>query len=121
MWLFYQFTFERNYDVLKAKNPCILLNKKQNGIENRKSYTVLQRRIVFELIQEPQIKCKTVIVGARKEKKDIFCNVYFVRRNFFNICALSQSTVYLIHFQNIHTFTYQKTILHTHFFLFLKS
>ena len=43
MWLFYQFTFERNYDVLKTKNPCILLNKKQNGIENRKSYTQFYR------------------------------------------------------------------------------
>ena len=25
MWLFYYFTFERNYDVLKWKSPCILL------------------------------------------------------------------------------------------------
>ena len=25
--LFYYFNFERNYDVLKSKSPCILLNK----------------------------------------------------------------------------------------------
>ena len=27
MWLFYYFYFERNYDVLKSKSPCLLLNK----------------------------------------------------------------------------------------------
>ena len=26
-WLFYYFYFERNYDVLKSKSRCILLNK----------------------------------------------------------------------------------------------
>ena len=41
--------------------------------------------------------------------------------SFFNICVLSQSRVYLRHFQNIHILTYQKKLLHTHFFLFLKS
>ena len=30
MWLFYYFNFERNYDVLKSKSPCILLNKNIN-------------------------------------------------------------------------------------------
>ena len=44
-----------------------------------------------------------------KVKKGIFCTNYFVRRNFFIICVLSQWILYLIHFQNIHTFTYQKT------------
>ena len=32
---------------------------------------------------------------------------------FFKICVLSQCIVYCIHFQNIHTFTYQKTLLYT--------
>ena len=27
VWLFYYFNFERNYDVLKSKSPCILLEK----------------------------------------------------------------------------------------------
>ena len=26
-WFFHYFNFERNYDVLKSKSPCILLNK----------------------------------------------------------------------------------------------
>ena len=29
MWLFYYFNSERNYDVLKSKGLCILLNKKK--------------------------------------------------------------------------------------------
>ena len=32
---------------------------------------------------------------------------------FFNICVLSQCIVYWIFFQNIRTFSYQKTLLHT--------
>ena len=30
MWFFYYFNFERNYDVLKSKSPCFLLNKNIN-------------------------------------------------------------------------------------------
>ena len=42
---FYYFNFIRSYEVFKSKGPYILLNKninfnkKQNGIENRKSHT----------------------------------------------------------------------------------
>ena len=45
------FNFERNYDILKLKSPCILLNKnvnfnkQQNGIKNGESNThVLERQ-----------------------------------------------------------------------------
>ena len=34
MWLFYHFNFERSYDVLKSKSPCILLNKNVNFNKN---------------------------------------------------------------------------------------
>ena len=34
MWLFYYFNFEGNYDVLKSKNPYLLLNKKLNVNKN---------------------------------------------------------------------------------------
>ena len=30
MWLFYNFCFERNYDVLTLKSPCFLLNRNTN-------------------------------------------------------------------------------------------
>ena len=45
----------------------------------------------------------------------------FCSKELFNITVLSQCIVYRVHFQNIHTFTYQKTLLHTLFCLFLKS
>ena len=34
MWPFCYFNFERNYDVLKSKSPCILLNKNINFDKN---------------------------------------------------------------------------------------
>ena len=33
-WLFYYFYFERNYDVLKSRRPCFLLNKNVNFSKN---------------------------------------------------------------------------------------
>ena len=41
-------------------------------------------------------------------------------KNFFNICVLSQCKVYWINFQNIYTFTYQKTLLHALLLLVFK-
>ena len=34
MWLFYYFDFERNYDILKLRSPCSLLNKNTNFNKN---------------------------------------------------------------------------------------
>ena len=34
VWLSYYFNFESNYDVLKSKSPCILLNKNINFNKN---------------------------------------------------------------------------------------
>ena len=59
--------------------------------------------------------------SSRKKEEGIFCTNYFVRMKFFNIYVLSQCILYRIHFQNIHTFTYQKTLLHALFCMFLKS
>ena len=66
------FNFERNYNILKSKSPCILLNG---------------------------LVCP----------KEFFLLLY--------VLYLS----YWIHFQNIHTFIYPKTLLHTLFSFFLKS
>ena len=35
MWLLYYLNFERKYDVLKSKSPCILLNKNINFNKNQ--------------------------------------------------------------------------------------
>ena len=41
--------------------------------------------------------------------------------NISNICVLSQCIVYWIHLQNIHTFTYQKTLVHKLLLLVFKN
>ena len=47
-------------------------------------------------------------------------SIYFVCKKFFNICVLFQCMVYWINFQNMYTFTYQKTLLHTLLLLVFK-
>ena len=127
VWLFYYFHFERNYDILISKSPCVLFNKNinfnKNGTESKMEYpthSFTEANLLLQLIQESHIKSKTVMSwSSQKKKKGIFCTIYFVQRNFFfNICVSSQCIVYWIHFRNINTFTYQKTLLHTLFCLF---
>ena len=78
--------------------------------------------LLLDILHDCTFKSKSVMSwSSRKKKEGIFCTVYFARRNFFNIRVLSQCIVYWIHFQNMHIFTYQKTLLHTLFCLFLKS
>ena len=48
-----------------------------------------------------------------------FC-LYCPKEIFFNIWVLSQCIMYGINFQNIYTFTYQKTLLHTFLLLVFK-
>ena len=59
-------------------------------------------------------KLKLRLVGASKRKKRaLFVPHISSGGSFFKIYVLSQCIVYWIHFQIIHTFTYQKTFLHT--------
>ena len=50
VWFFCYFNFERNYDVLKSKSPCILLNKNKALITTKRNqkwkipHTILERR-----------------------------------------------------------------------------
>ena len=129
VWLIYYFNFERNYDVLKSKNPCIFLNKNINFSKNEKeskmenpAQNFRETNIVLQHIQEWQIKSiKLWWVRAReRQKRAFFVPFILSEENFFNIFILSQCIVYWIQFQNIRTFTYQKTLLHTLFCLFLK-
>ena len=113
MWLFYYFDFERNYDVLKSKSPCFLLNKKLNFNKNQTE---------SKLEHPMQLKVKLSWVEARDRKtRALFATLIFSAKTFFKICVISHSMGYCINFQNIHSFTYQKTLLHTLFCLFLKS
>ena len=64
MWLFYYFNIEGNYDVLKSKSPCILLNKNINKNETKSkmenpAHSFIEANLVLQLIYELQIKSKT--------------------------------------------------------------
>ena len=85
-------------------------------------YTVFERQILcFSSYKNRKLKVKLWWVGARERKKRAFFVPFILSEgNFFNICVLSQCIVYWIHFQNIHTFIYQKTLLLTLFYLFWK-
>ena len=68
VWLFYGFNFQRNYDVLKSKSPCILFNKNINFNKNETeskmenpTYSFRERNLVLQLIQESQIKSKILL------------------------------------------------------------
>ena len=51
---------------------------------------------------------------VKKEKKRaFFVPLILPEGKFFKICVFSQYIVHWIHFHNIHTFTYQKSLLHT--------
>ena len=116
---------------LNFKTSCCNL-KKRSGSKNVCGFSIIfiserscfgETNLVPQLIWELQIKRETVMIWSlQKKKQGIFCTIYFVQKNFFiNIWALSQCIPYWIHFQNIHTFTYQKASLHALFCLFLKS
>ena len=86
-------------------------------------HIVLERRnLFFSSRKNRKSKVKLWWVGARERKKRAFLYRFFFlpKGNFFKICILSQCIVYWTHFQNIHTFTYQKTLLHTTLLLISK-
>ena len=129
MWLFHYVNFERNYDVLKLKSRSILLKKNINFQKNETeskmenpTHSFREKNFVLQLIYKSQIKSKTVMSwSSRRIKEGIFFTVYLSKGNFFKIFDLSQCIVHWIQFPNLHTFTYQKILLHIHFWLFLIS
>ena len=85
VWLFYYFNFERNYDVLKSKNPYFLLNK---NINFNKNQTGLKRENPTHSFRgtnlvNRELKVKLTSLSSRKEKEGIFCTVSFVQTKFF--------------------------------------
>ena len=63
VWLFYYFSFESNYDVLKSKSPCLLLNKNVNFDKNETkskmenpTHASRETNLVLQLILRPELK-----------------------------------------------------------------
>ena len=118
MWLFCYFNFDRNYDILKSKSPCILLNKNINFNKTKQNWkwkipnTFLERQtLCFSSYQNHKLKVELWWVGVcERTTRAFFVPFILSEQNFFKICVLSQCIVYWIRFQNIHTFTYQKNI-----------
>ena len=95
-WLFYYFNFERNYDVLKSKRPCFLLNKSINFNKNETelkmknpTHYFRETNIVFQLIKELQIKSKTRMSCSSQKKSAVLVAFALSEGNAFNICDLS--------------------------------
>ena len=79
--LFHYFNFERNYDILKSKSPFILLNKNINFNTNETeskmenpTHSIRETNRLLQLIQELQLKSKTVMSWSSRIKKEgIYC------------------------------------------------
>ena len=123
VWPFYNFNFERNYDVLNSKSPCIL-NKNKNFTEMESKWklplTVLERRILcFSSYKNHKLKVKIRWVGPRERKRVHFLYLLFCPKEiFFNIRVLSKCKVYWTHFQNLHTLILKNITSYTFLLVF---
>ena len=92
-------------------------------IEQNNDHVKITRGILFRSsFKTGKLKLKLWWVGARERKMRAFLVPFILyKENFFNICVLSQCIVCWIHFQNIQTFTNQKTLLHTLSLLVFKT
>ena len=103
------------------KNINFNKNETESKMENP-THSFRETNLCFSSYKNCKLKVKLWWVGVRERKNRVFFVPFILSKgNFFKICVLSQCIVYWIHFQNIHTFTYQKTLLHTLFCFFLKS
>ena len=98
----------------KVKESMFFNENEREPIMADPKQSVREMNEVLQLIQEFQIKSKTVMSWSWQKKKDcIFLTFTLPGRIFFNICALFQGIMYWVNFQNIYTFS----LLYTIFFL----
>ena len=122
VWLFYYFYC---YDVLKSKRLCFLLNKNIYFNKNKAgskmknhlhtyTHTLLQRSaLCFSSYKNCKLKVKLWWVGAAKKKWN-FCNVCFVRRNFFkDLCFISMYGVLNTLSEYIHFYIWRNITSYT--------
>ena len=88
-------------------------NETESKMENP-THSFRETNLCFSSYKNRKLKVKLWWVGARDRKKKRFLVTFVMSKGiFFNIGVLSQCIVYWINFQNIHTFTYPKILLHT--------
>ena len=127
--IIYYFDFKRNYDVLKSKSPCILLNKNINFNKNETeskmespTHSFRETNLVLQLRSESQIKSKTRMSWSqRKKKRAFFVPFVLCEGHFFNIYFI---TIYSV-LNTLSEYTYfyisENITSYTFFCLFLKS
>ena len=121
MWLLYYFYFERNYELLNSKSPCFLFNKTIIETESKMGNPTKSFRQMNHALQNCEAKVKLWWVGSRERGESaFFVTLILSEGNLFNIWVLSQCIAHWINLQNIYTFTYQKTLLHTLLLLVFK-
>ena len=85
-------------------------------------HTIFEREtLCFSSYNNRQLQLK---LFAKEKRGPSLYHLFCPKELFFYICVLSQCMVYWILFQNVHTFTYQKILLHTPLllvFTFVKS
>ena len=118
------FYFERNYDVLKSKNACFLLNKSINFNKTRRnrkwktSHTVLERwALCFSSYKNCELKVKLWWVGACERKKEYIFGAFILIEGIF-LTFVFYLNIYCM---NVDTFTYQKHCFIQFCCLFFKS
>ena len=84
-------------------------------------HTVLERRtLCLSSYKNRKLKVNSWWVGARERKKGaFFAPLILSEGNFVSICVLSQCIINI--FENTHTLTYEKTLLHTLLLLAFKT
>ena len=81
----------------------------------RATVSIKRRTMLFSAYKNRISKVKLWRVGTHERKtRTIFCTVYFVIF-LYRLFVLFQYIEYWIHFQNIDTFAYQKTLFQTLF------
>ena len=99
------------------KNINFNENEAESKMENP-TCSFGKANLALQFIQELQVKSETVMIWSpRKKKEGIFCTAYFVRRKIFLTFVFYLNLSFRIY---IHL-TYQKTLCHTLFCLFLSA
>ena len=118
MRLFCYFNFERNYNVLRSKSPCILMNKNinfsKNETESKMEYPThsFRETLCFSSYKNRKLKVNLWWVGARQRKKrtclfcpkEIFLTFVFYLNLYSVLNTLSEYTYFYIS-KNITSYT----------------